>query len=235
MVRSILNGMAAAPGARAPVPAGRLRAGLSRTAARLGGLVFAAGLVAASGGVSGSPGEAPRPAEVRILEADRAHSSIEFHVSHWGIVDVIGWFEDFDVRAEVLGGDFTEGWVEARIRPASLRMPNMEMARNAVALFDVASHPEAVFRSSKIERAAEGEYRILGDLTMKGVTRPVEWAARLNGFAMSGEGIPGFTVTTVIDRLAFGIGDEEAHPTTGVLTVGAKVRITCNLRMEDVP
>ena len=62
--------------------------------------------------------------------ADTAHSSIQFRTRHWGIHDIIGWFEDYEVIVYADYADFTNAVVEARVRPASVRMPNPAMAGN---------------------------------------------------------------------------------------------------------
>jgi polyisoprenoid-binding protein YceI len=169
--------------------------------------------------------------EREVLIADRAHSSITFRASHWGIVDIVGWFEDFDIDVEVAGTGFSDAVVTANVRTASVRMPNAKMAGNLRGMFDVAAYPHAIFKSTRVERADSVTYRITGDLTMKGVTVPVTWEAVFNGFGYPPGADPGFTAKTVLNRLDFGIGDREVHGSNGELVVGEKIEVTCNVRL----
>ena len=62
-------------------------------------------------------------ARTETLVADPKHSSIEFRTRHWDIVDIIGWFEAYDIRVEVDDGRFEGATVIARVEPGSVHMP----------------------------------------------------------------------------------------------------------------
>ncbi len=61
---------------------------------------------------------------------DTTHSSIQFAVRHWGIYNVAGGLESYEVKVTYTKDDFTDMAVEALLRPASVNMPNMEMAHH---------------------------------------------------------------------------------------------------------
>ncbi|OZB11940.1 MAG: hypothetical protein B7X53_18515 [Hyphomonas sp. 34-62-18] len=100
--------------------------------------------------------------------------------------------------------------VEAIIDMASLNIANPEFAGELMgpAWFDAASHPQAVFRSTSIQLTSETTAEITGDLTLKGVTRPITLAAKLNGSAydpLRQADVVGFSASGEISRADFGI------------------------------
>ncbi len=203
--------------------------------ARIAACCFMAAAQCATG--SAAPvGKATAPASDRpgnVWIADLAHSSIEFRTSHWGIVDIIGWFDDFEIAVWDNGEDFTGAAVEAAIRLGSVRMPNMEMAANLHGMFDIEQFPVARFVSTKVEKTGAGAYRMIGELTLKGATREIAWDVRFNGFGAPPHGAPGFTATTTLERLDYGIGDAAVLPGTERPIVGHEILIRCNLRLTQ--
>lgn len=167
--------------------------------------------------------------------SDRVHSSIEFRTQHWGIVDIIGWFEDFQITVHADEGDFVDAVVEARVKLASVRMPNSKMASNLKnLLFDLNRYPEATFTSTKVRLIEQNRYELTGKLELNGVAHEVIWEGTLNGFGYPPTGVPGFTLRTSLDRTAFGIGDELLDKTEpgSAPTVASIVVVTCNVRLD---
>jgi polyisoprenoid-binding protein YceI len=112
---------------------------------------------------------------------DPQHSQVGFAVKHMGIATVRGEFHDFQgtVAVDDDGHATASGTVQATSvdtgedqRDDHLRSPDF---------FDVASYPELKFESSSIEPIADDTYRITGDLTIHGVTNPVELEAIVDG------------------------------------------------------
>ncbi|HEY2029895.1 MAG TPA: YceI family protein, partial [Myxococcales bacterium] len=99
--------------------------------------------------------------------------------------------------------------------------------------FDVEKFPKATFKSTNVTSNGDGKLTIAGDLTVHGVTKPVTLAATYEGTGKDpwgGERI-GFSATTTINRLDFGVSFNKALDTGGVL-VGEKVEL--NLEVEAV-
>ena len=184
----------------------------------------------------GAPAGLASDNQLRVYEwaADAAHSSIEFRTSHWGIVDIIGWFEEFEISVRTLEDDFSTAEITARIKLASVRMPNQGMAGNVRKIFSGLDAAEARFDSTSIERKGEREYRILGNMKIGSVTKPVAWKVRFHGFGGPPSGSPGFTATMDLSRLDYGIGDEQKNPGNGEPVVGLMVEVTCNIRLEYI-
>ena len=179
------------------------------------------------------PASQPDNAGLPVVKrhADMAHSSITFRTQHFGIIDIVGWFEDFDVVLYSESEDFSGAVIEARLSPASVRMPNPDMAGNLRGMFDVENYPDILFVSTSVEPTVGQHYKIVGDLTMKGVTREVEWTGTYNGSWMPPDAGPGFTIHGMIDRLAFGVGDAERIGGQGHMIIGDTVHVICNIRL----
>jgi polyisoprenoid-binding protein YceI len=169
------------------------------------------------------------PMERETLVADRAHSSITFTTSHWDILDIVGWFEDYDIEVEVAGAEFADAEIVARIRLDSVRMPNPDMAVNLRGMFSTSDHPEAVFRSTRVSTEDDVHFVIAGEFTLKGVTEPMTWHATLNGFGYPPDALAGFTATGTLSRLDFEVGDRELHNDS--LLIGDVVEVVCNIRL----
>lgn len=162
--------------------------------------------------------------------ADKAHSTIEFRTSHWAIIDIVGWFIDFDVRVLADRDDFTDAIIAVRLNPDSVQMPNMDMASNVKAMFDTSTHPFVEFRSTSVRLLNKNNYEILGKLTMKGITKEIALHGTHNGFALRPNGIPGFTFQIKLNRLDFGLGDGEEVRSDKM--IGHEVIVTCNIRLD---
>ena len=111
-----------------------------------------------------------------IFSVDRAHSSFGFSIGFLGMTRVRGTFNDY--AATILYDDKhpERSSVTVTIDAASIDTGNEGRDRDlkAESFFDVANHPRIRFRSTSIEHKRGNEYIVHGELTMKGVTRPVD-------------------------------------------------------------
>ncbi len=167
---------------------------------------------------------------------DTTHSSIQFRVRHWGIYDIIGRLESYEVVAYSDKDDFADMVVEARLRPASINMPNMEMANNlkgtGLGFFEVNEHPEILFKSTKVSMISDSVYHLIGNMTVKDITQEVTFEVKFNGFTHPpSKTIPGFTMNGTINRLDFNLGGTDLLPGNGLPMIGEEVHITSNLRL----
>lgn len=154
-----------------------------------------------------------RPAEVRrdttpaVWQIDAGHSDLSFRIRHF-MSRVRGTFRQWEGTIVADSGQWSDGAVSVTIQSASIdtgheRRDNDLRSTN---FFDVANHPTITFKSTSVE--VEGnDLRITGDLTMRGVTRPVVLEGQFLGSSSSsqGRGRIGFEARTRIDRTAFGI------------------------------
>ena len=162
---------------------------------------------------------------------DPAHSQIEFAVKHMMVTTVRGQFRKFSVDLDFDEENPERSSVAAHIEASSIDtgMEARDAHLRSGDFFDAESFPELSFRSTKI--AASGDsYRIDGDLTIKGVTRPVTLEAEIGGVVpnLQGGRRAAFSATTKISRKAWGLTWNVALESGGFL-VGDDIKISLEI------
>jgi polyisoprenoid-binding protein YceI len=159
---------------------------------------------------------------------DYAHSSIHFAVRQLRVWKVRGRFTKWTGSIEFDERDPAASRTEVEIDASSIDTKEAERDAHlrSADFLDVDKHPSILFRSTKVEKTGERRYRLTGDLTIRGVVRPVvldvEYAGRVKD-PWGGERI-GFTAKTSIDRRDFGLTWNHALDADGGL-VGDEVEI----------
>lgn len=162
---------------------------------------------------------------------DAAHSSIHFSVRHMVIAKVHGRFAGWKADLKLDEQDLTKSSVDVRIDAATIetQVADRDAHLKSADFLDVAKHPEIRFTSKRVE-AAGGGYRVVGDLSIHGVTKEVALETEFAGTGKDpwGNRRAGFSAKTSIDRREFGLTWNAALETGGVL-VGEKVEISIEL------
>ncbi len=164
---------------------------------------------------------------VSTWQIDRAHSELTFRVRHL-VSRVRGSFDDWSGSVVADPNSLANGSVQVAIKTASINT-NHERRDNhlrSADFFDAASHPEITFRSTRV--AVNGEsIRIHGDLTMRGVTRPVVLEGSYLGMTRDGQGRQrmGFEAETKVNRQDFGVSWNNVAEGGGVV-LGDEVTIS---------
>jgi polyisoprenoid-binding protein YceI len=139
---------------------------------------------------------------------DKNHTQIGFKVRHF-VSKVGGHFDRFEGSISLDRTKPEESSVELKIDAASIDTgnPNREKHLNSADFFDTAKYPEITFKSTKIAAKGKDTYEVTGDLTIRGVTKPVTLTVVSNGFANDGRGgqKAGFDVTGKLNRKDFGV------------------------------
>ena len=161
---------------------------------------------------------------------DASHSEVGFTVRHAGISKVRGNFDKVTAALEI-GQNLSDSKLSAVIDAASFNSnePNRDAHVKGADFFDVEQLPELTFTATNIEGSGE-TYKVTGDLTIKGITRPVTLDVEFNGVAVDPFGATraGFSGSTSISRKDFGLTWNAALETGGVL-VGDKVTINVDV------
>jgi polyisoprenoid-binding protein YceI len=158
---------------------------------------------------------------------DPVHSDVSFVVRHLGVTRVRGTFDHVEGTV-VTTEDPLQSQVTAVIKTASVNTRN-DMRDDHVRtadFLDVETYPEMTFTSTGI-RFEDGVYLIDGDLTLRGVTRPVTLETEVGGFGpgmQEGHMVVGFSATTEISRSDFGV----TGGTAGA-AVSDKIKITLDI------
>lgn len=148
---------------------------------------------------------------------DKAHSQLRFTVTHLGVSDVSGVFNDFDVTVQSAKPDFSDAVFTLTAKAASIDT-RVEMRNNhlkSADFFDVEKYPELSFKSTSIKNAGKDAYKLTGDLTIHGVTKQVTLDLVYRGTIenpMSKKPTAGFQLTGSIKRSDFGIGPKFPAP-----------------------
>jgi polyisoprenoid-binding protein YceI len=169
------------------------------------------------------------PLSVGTWAIDPAHSSIGFSVRHMMVSKVRGWFDTFS-GAITVAADGTPS-VSAEIDVTSLNTGNPQRDGHVKSadFFDVEHYPVATFASTSVRPNGEA-YLLDGNLTIKGVTKPVSLHLEFNGVS-PGQGygeVSGYEASVMLSRKDFGI-DIDLPMETGGAVVGDKVTMTLNI------
>lgn len=168
--------------------------------------------------------EIPAPGDYVI---DPAHTTVSFVARHMMVSKVRGYFREFSGTIHV-AEDPLESWAEIRIGASSIDT-GTEMRDNHLRSRDFLlseEHPDLTFRTAKIEPGEGPRFRVHGELTIRGVARPLVLDVEYVGAIPDTKGGTriAFSASTEMDREEFGITWNQALETGGVV-VGRKVKI----------
>ncbi len=163
---------------------------------------------------------------------DLSHSNVGFSVRHLMVSKVHGRFTRWGGSLEIDDADVTRSRIDVEIDASSVdtRDDKRDAHLRSADFFDADVTPNLTFRSTRIERISDGELAVHGDLTIRGVTRPVTLEIELNGEAKDpwGGTRRGFSARTTVNRKEFGLHWNAALEAGGVL-VGDKVEISLEI------
>jgi polyisoprenoid-binding protein YceI len=144
-------------------------------------------------------------------KADSVHSRFGFNVKHLGIASFNGSFKEYKLSITGDAADFSDAVVELSATTASINTDNEMRDKHlkSADFFDAEKYPAFTFKSTSFKLVKGNEYKVAGDLTLHGVTKPVTLTAELVGKAVhpqSKKDLVGFKVTGSFKRSDFGVG-----------------------------
>lgn len=147
------------------------------------------------------------PAGEYVVE--KTHAYVTFSYSHGGLSNPILSFRSFDATATVEPDDLAASTLRVTIDPASIdsAVPRFDEHLKSADMFDVAAHPEITFVSTDLDVTGDSG-TLTGDLTMKGITKPVTLDVVLNGAGENRDGVPAFGISATgqLDRSEWDLG-----------------------------
>ena len=164
---------------------------------------------------------------------DKVHSNIGFSVMHYVITEVEGNFQDFDGSVMATGDSFEGAAVEFAAQTASIDTDNEKRDNHLKSddFFNAEEYPEIKFKG-KLQKKGD-KLQLVGDFTMRDVTKKVAFDVQHNGTVDLGKGKKaGFKITGTIDRFEYGVKFNKALETGG-LVVAQEVDITCNIELNE--
>lgn len=164
-------------------------------------------------------------------KADRAHSKVGFSITHLMISEVEGQFGEFEIAATA-NDSFSDPAFTVDIKSASIDTDNERRDNDlrSDSYFDAETFPAISFKSTSIEKTGDKTFKLTGDLTMHGVTKPVSLDGKLIGIITdqrSKKLKSGLKLTGVLNRKDYGVGTSSMAP------VGDDVTLNINLEMAQ--
>jgi polyisoprenoid-binding protein YceI len=150
-------------------------------------------------------------AQATTWKNDKMHSKLTFTATHLLVSDVDGLFKKFDVTITATKPDFSDAIFELSADVSSINT-EVEMRDNdlkSANYFDAAAYPTISFKSTSIKPNGQNKYKLTGNLTMHGVTKPVTldlWYRGTTENPMSKQPDAGFKITGILKRSDFNIG-----------------------------
>ncbi|MEP0860633.1 MAG: YceI family protein [Ignavibacterium sp.] len=165
---------------------------------------------------------------------DPAHSEIKFKVKHLVVSTVTGQFKVFDATVESEKSDFSDAKISfwADVNSIDTRNEQRDAHLKSADFFDAVNHPKIVFESKAINKKSDNEYEVVGDLTIRGVTKEIKLNVTYNGTVkgFGGGEVAGFEMTGKLNRFDYGL-QWNALTEAGGIVVGdeVKIEISCEL------
>jgi len=180
------------------------------------------------------------PARASVWEVDSAHSSTEFSVKHMMVPSAKGRFDKVTGTLNLDDKNPTKSTIELTIDANTIdtHEPKRDAHLKSPDFFDTAKFPTITFKSTKIEKAGKGKYKVTGDLTMHGVTKPVTLAVDgptaplKNPFGSTSSGA---SATGKINRKDWGLTWNKPLEAAGGVLVGDEVTINVDLELTSKP
>ncbi len=165
---------------------------------------------------------------------DPTHSEVHFKVKHLVISTVTGSFKSFNGEVTLENNNLESAKINFSIDPKSIDTNQAQRDEHLRSgdFFDASSHPTIDFKSSSLKQVSGDQYKLTGDLTIKGVTKQVTVDVEHGGSAKDGYGNTkmGFEVTGVVNRKEFGL-TYNAVTEAGGLTIGEDIKLSANIQL----
>jgi polyisoprenoid-binding protein YceI len=153
------------------------------------------------------------------------------------VATVRGQFKNYRGSVRLDPKDFTRSRFEGEIDVASIDTDNVDRDNHLRTndFFDAQNHPKITFKSTRIEVKDAGEYLVHGDLTIRGVTKPVALDVEFLGTSKNpyGKTVAGFNARGTINRKDFGVNFNALLETGGV-AVSEKVKLEVDVEVTQV-
>lgn len=165
-------------------------------------------------------------------KADPNHSQVSFAVIHTGISEVEGVFDTFDATIITSEEDFSDAKFEVNIDLASIdtQVEKRDNHLKSADFFNVEKYPTMTFKSTSIEETSDDHYKVKGDLSFHGVTKPVTLSVWYRGTNVTDKGsTAGFQILGTINRLDFNLGTKFPE---AVLSNEVKIKVDAEFKKE---
>jgi polyisoprenoid-binding protein YceI len=174
------------------------------------------------------------PVSAQTWRIDAAHSTASFTVRHMMVTNVHGRFGKTEGTIVYDGKNIAAAQAEATIDTTTITTDNAKRDAHLKSsdVFDVEAHPVITFKSKRAEPGSNGQFKLIGDLTMRGVTREVvlEVEGPTDPIVIQGAERIGATARTTLNRQNYGVSWSRAIDGGGVV-VGDEIKVTIELSL----
>lgn len=164
---------------------------------------------------------------------DPTHSEVQFKVKHLVISTVTGSFQKFEAEAIAKKDDFTDVQVTFTADAKSITTNNDQRDTHLRSddFFNTDKYPQITFKSTEFRKVGDHEYKLVGDLTIRDVTKPIALDVEYGGVVVDpyGNTKAGFEVTGTINRKDYGL-KWNAITEAGSAVVSDKVKILASVQ-----
>ena len=165
---------------------------------------------------------------------DATHSKVQFSVKHMVIAQVTGEFKKYDLNINNMNGSLESAEVEFSINAGTVntRMEDRDKHLKSPDFFDVEKFPKIYFKSTSIKKVDDETYKMMGDLTIKNVTKPVELTVTYGGQIVDpwGNLRAGYNIEGSINRFDYDLTWNNLIETGGAV-VGKNVKISTDIEL----
>ncbi len=165
---------------------------------------------------------------------DPVHSKIGFSVTHLIISEVEGRFNSYKGKVIAVNDDFTDSKIEIVIETNSVFTDNERRDKDLKSpnFFDAAKYPKITFKSTSFKKTGGNKYKLEGDFTIKGITRPIVLNVIYGGKIKDpwGNMRAGFKITGKINRFDYNLKWNKLLEAGGAV-VGKEVKIVINIEL----
>ncbi len=165
---------------------------------------------------------------------DPTHSEVQFKIKHLMITNVTGSFTQFDANAETEGDDFSTAQLSfsAPISSISTNNEQRDGHLKSADFFDAEQFPELTFTSKRVEKVSSDTFNVIGDFTVKGISKEAKLNVELGGITKDpyGNTKAGLTISGKINRSDYGLTWNAALETGGVM-VSEEVRLNAEIQL----
>ncbi len=166
---------------------------------------------------------------------DKAHTTIGFSVTHLIISEVDGRFGAFDGGVTTKSDDFEDSEIQFEIDAKSINTDNERRDNHlrSADFFNAEKFPKIIFKSTSMKKVGDNKFKLIGNLTMRDVTKPVELDVKLNGLISdpSGKTKAGFKITGTLNRFDYGLKWNILMEAGGAV-VGKTISININVELQ---
>jgi polyisoprenoid-binding protein YceI len=164
---------------------------------------------------------------------DPTHSEIGFKVKHMMFTNVSGKFGTYDATISTEDDDFENANIEFSADISSINTNNTDRDNHLVSgdFFDAEAYPKLTFKATSFTQKGD-DYELTGDLTLKGVTKPITLSTEFSGLMKDpwGNTKAGLNISGKINRKDWGLNYNAALETGGVL-ISEEVRLNIELQL----